>query len=60
MIDYFAGWGCPQWAIAALLMLGLLVNGHLHGKPRTGTIDFRVALVRTVLIAFVLHVGGFW
>jgi hypothetical protein len=50
----------PQYAWLALAALTLIVGAVADGTPRTGTNRFSVALVGTMLSAWLLWCGGFF
>lgn len=50
----------PQILMIALLCISLLVNAHLHGKPKEGLYNFWVGLVSTLITTGLLIWGGFF
>jgi hypothetical protein len=55
-----ATWGWPQWTMAIVLGLMLVMQAALHGQPRTGKYSFPVAFIETVGWVLVLGAAGFW
>lgn len=53
-------WHWPQYVLASLYLIGLLLHARDHGKPKTGKDNFFVAAVSIVINIVVLHFGGFW
>jgi hypothetical protein len=54
-------WQWPQYLIASMTVINLLLAAHFHGKPREGKHNFFLAMASTVLLTgFVLYSGGFW
>lgn len=54
-------WHWPQYIMASLAMINLLLSANMHGKPRTGTFNFFASLTGVILFTgFVLYSGGFW
>lgn len=52
-------WGWPQWTMAVLTVIALLLAANEHGKPRSPH-SFPVSLVSVFIQVFVLYAGGFW
>ncbi|MDX5984683.1 hypothetical protein [Sphingomonas echinoides] len=52
-------WAWPQWTMAIMLFLWLLVSASSHGKPREPYNGF-TAIVRFALSVFLLSYGGFF
>ena len=52
--------GVPQIILLTLLGIQLLVNAHLHGKPRTGNYSFLQAVFNAAILIWILVSGGFF
>ncbi len=58
MID-IANWAWPQWTLASLLAVNLLLSAHLHGKPREPN-SFWTSIIGLGIILPILYFGGFF
>lgn len=54
-----SAWGFPQWAIAVLLALELILAFILDGQPRPNYSACRHAL-SVAIVLVLLWQGGFW
>lgn len=54
------GWDWPQYAYAALTMLGLGVSLQRHGQRKTGEHNIVADVIATAIIVWLLYMGGFW
>jgi len=50
----------PQITWIVLAVLGLLINGANHGKPRDGEYNGFISIVVTGIMAWLLWSGGFF
>lgn len=50
----------PQWICLALIVMGLMVASHDHGKPKTGKNDIWTSIIATVITTSILYWGGFF
>jgi hypothetical protein len=50
----------PQVSIIVLMFASLMMNAHLHGKPRDQKYNVWYALVIAGIWVFLLWAGGFW
>lgn len=53
-------WGWPQWVVAVLYGLTVIVYAANEGKPRDGKYSTLGCLIGLAIMAFLLHKGGFW
>ena len=60
MMEMFTEFGWPQWTVAIVYSLGVILTIRDHGKPKTGNGNGFFAILAFGLLALVLHVGGFW
>lgn len=51
--------GWPQWTLAVLLGLGLIIAFQRDGQPRPPW-SFEDAFTSVLIIVLILHAGGFW
>lgn len=51
--------GWPQWVIAGMLLLNVIMSFALDGQSR-GPWSFSGAALSAALFALLLHAGGFW
>lgn len=56
--NFHIGW--PQGIYLSLMVVSLLVQGCVHGRPRTGTYDVIASLINAVVILWLLAWGGFF
>ena len=52
--------GTPQIILLTLLGIKLLAAAHLHGKPRSGPLNFFTSLIDTAILIGILVAGGFF
>lgn len=52
-------WAWPQWTMAVMLFLGLVISAGKHGEPREPYNGF-IAMVSFGLAVFILSFGGFF
>ncbi len=52
--------GWPQWTIAVILFLNVIMSLALDGKPRRGHWSFSGTTLSVAVFALLLHAGGFW
>ena len=50
----------PQILLGLLWAISLLLHARDHGKPKTGTDNFWVALLSTAIGISITYWGGFW
>ncbi len=53
-------WHWPQWAVAGLYFIGLLVAARRHGSQKMGHENFWTVAGATALVSILLWFGGFW
>lgn len=53
-------WEWPQWTYASLMVLSVMANAYLHGRPRNASYSGPGAIIGTAFTAFILYKGGFW
>lgn len=53
-------WHWPQWALAILWALSLMVSASMHGKPRDGKYSFWVGASGIAVGVAILYFGNFW
>lgn len=55
-------WQWPQWVVASIYFIRIIVNGCNNGEPRKSdnNYDFSISLIAVAVSAFVLYKGGFW
>lgn len=69
-MDFTASWHWPQWVAAIWMIFALLDAARLHGdekrvlvgqhKGEVEKYSFNIALIRALLVLFVLVPGGFF
>jgi hypothetical protein len=52
--------GTPQIILLTLLGIRLLINAHMHGRPRTGDHNFFITVFDAALMLWILIAGGFF
>jgi len=50
----------PQILYLALSLAGLLSAAHDHGKLKTGRHKFQTTFVSTIIVFYILYLGGFF
>ena len=53
-------WEWPQYYVAIVAAITVLLWTTVHGKPMTGKFNATVKLVGVSWLLFVLYMGGFW
>lgn len=53
-------WGWPQWLIAAMYMINILIASGFHGQRRCGKVNAPKNIVLTAIGVWILYKGGFW
>lgn len=56
-MDY---WEWPQYTVAILMMVTLVLYGVLHGERPTWNYNVGGKIVGTVIMIFILYKGGFF
>lgn len=50
----------PQLIYLSLIFIGLLLNAHMHNKPRKGEYSFWMSFLNAVINLSLLYFGGFF
>lgn len=50
----------PQLIYLALLLAGMLLKAHQHGKPKEGNENFWTGFIAQAIIIWLLYAGGFF
>ena len=53
-------WEWPQYAIAALYALSIVLTAAMHGRPKDGNHNVLATIVASAIGAWILYAGGFW
>lgn len=53
-------WEWPQYYVAIVAAITVLLWTTVHGKPMTGKFNATLKLVGVSWLLFVLYMGGFW
>lgn len=53
-------WEWPQYTVATLYVIGVLLESWLHGQERTGKFNGPIKIIGSAIGAWILYCGGFW
>ncbi len=57
MID---AWGWPQWYVAVMVSISVLLHCWMNGKNKVGKHNGVLGIIMLAWTVFVLYCGGFW
>lgn len=53
-------WEWPQYVMAFLYVLAVLVHAASHGKEKRGKYNGPGAIIGAAISVWILYMGGFW
>lgn len=57
---YTSLWEWPQYLYATMIAINIIANAILHGQECTGEYNVLSTIISAGIIAWILHMGGFW